>query len=323
MTAGATTQHKVAVFEPFDQAAMDLLRSVATVVEPEDPSMEAKVRCLADADAVIVRTIPLPAAIIESGRRLRVIGRHGVGVDNIDLEAAKRRGIAVVSTPGANSVAVAEFTVALILALVRRVGEASEALRGGAFSSGGSLPAQVQLHGLMGRELSSMSAGIVGYGAIGGGVARLLTNLGIGCTVYDPYMEVDEPDLAVVPSLEDLLPNVDILTLHAPLTATTRGLIGERELKALRKGAYLVNTARAELVDRNALVGALEKGHLAGAALDVWWNEPPESDSESLLSMSNVIPTPHMAAMTEESLAKMGRDVVVKVLEALDDLSGK
>ncbi len=224
---------------------------------------------------------------------LRVVARHGVGVDRVDLAAAERHGVTVTYTPGANAAAVAELTVALMLLLCRPVLAADRAVRGGDWPV------------LQGTELGRRTVGLLGAGRVGSRVARALDGLGCTVLIHDPAFDGSM-------ALGELLPRARVLSLHLPLNEETRGLVDEEVLAQLPRGALLVNTARGELVDEAALTGALDSGHLAGAALDALGEEPPRP-GHPLVARDDVIVTPHIGAHTAEARAAMGR-------LAMDDL---
>jgi D-3-phosphoglycerate dehydrogenase len=262
------------------------------------------------ADAIIVRTSPVTAADIARAGHLRVIGKHGVGVDNIALDAARARGIAVVNTPGANADAVAELVLALALVAARHVVALDHALRQGSLV--GSPPT--------GRELAGCRLGIAGFGQVGRRVAALFARaLGAGVAAYDPAVSADAIRAAGgvrAASLDALLAENDVLSLHLPLTAATRGLIGARELALMPAGSILVNTARGGIVDELALAEGLRRGTPAAAASDVFLAEPPPLD-HPLLALPNFIATPHIGAATREALDRVGLLVAEQVLEVL------
>lgn len=271
-------------------------------------------------DAIIVRSTLVDAESMDRLPGLRVIGRHGAGLDNIDLGAAQQRGIQVVNTPHSNTRSVAEYVLGVVYGMLKRFGETERALRSGAFTrEGGSLPGQVHRMGLAGRELSSCVLGIVGYGAIGRSVADLAEANGMSVAFYDPYLAGDLPAGSTrtrLESLDALLAVSDVLTLHVPGSAGQRPLIGAAELALMKRGSCLVNAARGSCVSLSALTDALESGQLAGAALDVYDEEPPAFGTR-LLEQPNVVLTPHMAAMTEEALERMAVDVAAATIEAL------
>jgi phosphoglycerate dehydrogenase-like enzyme len=254
--------------------------------------------------AAIVSTDPFDAEVLDRARELRVIARVGVGTDSIDVAAAARRGIAVCTTPGANAASTADHAIALMLAALRRVPEHDRAVRSGAWPrTGASTP----------WELSDATVGLVGYGAIGRLVHRRLSGFAVRVLVCDPQA-APGPGAEHV-ELEPLLRASDVVSLHLPLAAGTRGLLDRDRLALLRPGAVLVNTARGGLVDEDALADALERGALRAAALDVFADEPP--GRSRLLSLPNVVLTPHTGGLSERSVHEMTRRATDAVLEVL------
>jgi phosphoglycerate dehydrogenase-like enzyme len=254
--------------------------------------------------AAIVSTDPFDAVVLESASRLRVIARVGVGTDSIDLEAAARNHVAVCTTPGANTASTADHTVALMLAALRRVPQHDRAIRDGGWERTGAAT---------GWELGGATVGLVGYGAIGRQVRRRLSGFGVHVLVCDPFLG-HTPGVERV-SLEQLLADSDVVSLHLPLTESTRGLLDRRRLALLRPHAVLVNTARGALVDEEALADALERGGLRAAALDVLALEPP--GQTRLSALDNVVLTPHVAGLSEPSVREMTRRATDDVLAVL------
>jgi len=259
-------------------------------------------------DGLIVRSgTQVTAQVIQAADRLAVIGRAGTGVDNIDLEAATLRGIVVVNVPNSNAVSVAEHTIALLLALARHLPQADASLRARQWS-------RQELRGI---EVRGKTLGIVGLGRIGSAVARRAQGLEMEVIAHDPFVAVDyaaRQGVTLV-SLEELLQESDFVSLHVPLTELTRGMIGAGELSMMRPTACLVNCARGRIVDEGALCAALEAGNLAGAALDVFAEEPL-ADSP-LLRNDRVILTPHLAATTDEAQQQAAQEIVRQVVEVL------
>jgi phosphoglycerate dehydrogenase-like enzyme len=258
-----------------------------------------------DAVGALVSTDPFDAGVLARCPRLRVISRVGVGYDSIDVDAATRHGVAVTICPGGNEDAVADHTVALMLAAVRRIGENDASVRAGRWDRAGRLTPW---------ELTGSVVGLVGYGAIGRAVARRLRGFGVQLLVADPQADV-EPDVERV-SLDELLARADVVSLHAPLTADTECLIGEAALARMRPSAVLVNTSRGRLVDEAALARALGEQRIRGAALDVFQREPPGATSE-LLDLANVVLSPHIAGLSIASLASMTTQATTSVLDVL------
>ncbi len=264
---------------------------------------------IADADAVIVRLFPLTAETIAVAPRLRVIGRHGAGLDNVDLAAATRRKIPVVYVPRTHALSVAEHAIMLMLALAKRLRRLDEAVRGGEFH------ARTQIRGM---ELDGKTLGVIGFGTIGRMVAeKCRAAFAMRVLAYDPYLTPGLPlQTELVTDLDGLLRASDVVTLHVPLTADTRAMLGRRQLALLKPTALVINTSRGEIVDEEALAGALHAGRIAGAAVDVYTTEPPPDD-HPLLSAPNTVLTPHAAAHTEEALQRMAVSVANDVLAVL------
>jgi D-3-phosphoglycerate dehydrogenase len=247
------------------------------------------------------------AELLERPGRLRVIGRAGVGVDNIDLDAATRASVVVMNTPQGNVTAAAEHTIALLFALCRHIPEACAALRAGRFEQ----------KPFLGVEIAGKTLGVVGLGRIGREVARRARALGMRVIGYDPLLAEDSArDLDVtLLALEELLREADVVTLHVPATPATRHLIDRARLAAMKRGARLLNVARGGIVDEQALLDALERDHLAGAALDVFESEPPAFGP--LIHHPKVVATPHLGASTVEAQAGVARQVALQVADFL------
>ena len=296
----------VFVLDPISPRA--LARLGKDVVDWRDPALATWPD---EAEAIITRTSPVVAADIARARRLRVIGKHGVGVDNIALDAARARGIPVVNTPGANAEGVAELVLALALAAARHLVAADRALRAGTLAQAG-LPG--------GHELAGRRLGIAGFGQVGRRVADLFARaLRSPVAAYDPALPAEAiraAGAAPAASIAALVAESDVLSLHLPLSAGTRGLIGARELALMPEGSILINTARGGIVDEAALAAALRIGRPAAAASDVFVTEPPPPD-HPLLRLPNFIATPHIGGATEEALDRVGLLVVEQVLEIL------
>ncbi len=257
-----------------------------------DADEDAVVEALADADLVVCTSrIKVTERVLEA-TDLELVAKLGTGIDNVDLAAARERGVPVTYTPGANAMAVAEHAVGLMLMVCRRLVESHEHLQSGGWRD--------ELE--PGRHLYGSTVGVVGYGDIGSRVAELLAGFDVEVLAYDPYVAPFDGELggAELTDLGTVLDRADVLSLHPELTAETRGLIGAEELALLREGAILVNTARGPVVDEAALVEALDSGHLAGAGLDVFGEEPVLADSP-LLGRDRVVTTPHVGASARES----------------------
>jgi D-3-phosphoglycerate dehydrogenase len=292
----------------------DLLRDagfeVRWVREEERPLDAAKLAAIVSREApvaIVTGAEPISELALRAGDSLRMIMKHGVGVDNIDLGAATSRGIAVANAPGTNTEAVADLAVGLMLSLLRRICPANASTRSGGWSR------------FMGHELGAMTVGVVGTGRIGAAVARRVRAFGSSLLGYDVVESSSlqaECGLRYVP-LGTLLGEADVVTLHAPLMPETVKMIGANELRAMKPSAILINCARGELVDEEALYEHLKSGGIAGAAVDVFATEPPQKSR--LLELDSVVATPHIGAYTYEAMAAMDRlcaetiiDVVVR-----------
>ena len=296
---------RVVVREKIADAGIDLLRAKFDVVVDTDSPLDG---LLADADALIVRSATkVTADVLELAPRLRVVGRAGVGVDNVDVDAATRRGIVVANAPESNVVSAAEHTVGLLVALARNIPQAHAALREGRWerSKWG------------GVELADKTLGVLGFGRIGRQVARRAVGLQMKVVAYDPFVSSERfRELGVERAeLDDVLAQADFLTLHLPLNEETRGAIDAGAFARMRDGVRLVNAARGELLDEAALIDALESGKVAGAAIDVYAKEPYDGP---LLKAPNVVLTPHLAASTDEAQDRAGVIVAEQVAAALE-----
>jgi D-3-phosphoglycerate dehydrogenase len=293
----------------FPETALKRLQAEASVqVVPIDRNAVAD--ALRDADAFILRNMPfVDEELLTNALRLKVIGRFGVGVDNVDLEVARRRRIRVVYTPGANADAVAEHTLALLLALAKRLRFWHDALVRGDYHLRWT-ERSVQLQG--------KTLGIIGFGHVGRAVARRAQAFGMRLLVFDPLVSAETMASfgAERVNLDDLLRESDFVTLHVPLTNETRHLINRERLALMKAGSFLFNTARGEVCDLDALYEALQSGQLAGVALDVFPDEPPDV-SHPIFRHPNFLGTPHVAAHTPETLEHMALVVAEQVLKVL------
>lgn len=312
---------KVLLVEPIHEDGINLLNQEVTVEVSKntDPGYLASVA--GDFSGIVIRTSPLPSSVIEAASRLEVIGRHGIGLDNIDMAAVRKRGIAVVNVPDANALSVAEYVLGAILLFARRFIQADREVRGGTFfEQGASLPGLAQRLGLAGMEAAGKTLGIIGFGRIGRILAKkAIAALDMKVIVYDPLVAEEtgrELGVTVVNDLRELLGEADFVSLHVPLTKETAGLIGLGELKGMKPGAYLINASRGGVVNEEDLTAALKGGIIAGAAVDVFSREPlfPENP---LFTAPNVIMTPHTAGVTKEAARRMAVSVAEGVLDAL------
>ena len=301
---------KVLVAAPLHEKAIEVLKEAGfDVLYEEYPDEERLVQLVGDVEAIIVRSKPkVTRKVIKAAPKLKVIGRAGVGLDNIDLEAAKERGIKVVNSPGASSRSVAELAIALTFAVARKIAFADRKMREGVWAK----------KQAMGIELEGKTIGVVGFGRIGYEVAKIAHALGMRVLLYDPYPNEERAKEVggTFASLEDLLRESDVVTLHVPLVESTYHLINEERLKLMKKTAILINAARGAVVDTDALVKALKEGWIAGAGLDVYEEEPLPKD-HPLTELDNVVLTPHIGASTEEAQMRAGVQVAEQIVEIL------
>jgi phosphoglycerate dehydrogenase-like enzyme len=289
--------------------AIDLLSPACDVrVLDAYPSEDALVEACRDADAILARLGVVTRRVIESARRLRIVARHGVGVDAVDLPAATEHGVVVTTTGSENAAAVAEYTFALLLALVRHVVQADAGMRDGKWDR----------DPLVGAELDGMTMGVIGYGAIGRRVARQAMGFGMRVLAHDVAPHPPEAGVAMA-SLDEVLGRSDVVSLHTRLHADNARLLDAAAIARMKRGAYLVNTARGELVDEATLIAARESGSLRGAALDTYEREPL-APSSPLRRMRNVVLSPHVAGQTEAALRRVG---VAAAQCILDELAGR
>jgi D-3-phosphoglycerate dehydrogenase / 2-oxoglutarate reductase len=285
------------------------LRGAAEVLVHAGVAEDALATALPDVDALIVRSrTQVSATALKEATRLRVIARAGVGVDNIDVDAATRQGILVLNAPESSTIAAAEHTIAMLLALARRIPQAHAALAAGRWTR----------EQFVGTELSGKILGVVGLGKIGSEVTRRAVAFGMRVVAYDPYVTEERARRLGVElaTWDEVLAQSDVLTLHAPLARETEALIGPHELAAMKPGTLLVNCARGGLVDEEALLAALQRGQIGGAALDVFAQEPPPV-GYPLLAHPRVVATPHLGASTVEAQRSIAVDIADQVLAAL------
>lgn len=281
----------------------------ATGVEVADKGGIAKadlLKILPDFDALVVRSATkADAEVIAAGKRLKVIGRAGIGVDNVDLKAATRAGIVVMNTPDGNATTAAEHALALMMSMARMIPQATASMKAG----------QWEKKKFMGHELRNKTLGVVGLGNIGRIVADRAAGLKMHVVGYDPYFEATAAaklGIELVP-LDDLIARADVITVHTPLTPETRGLIGEKQIARMKKGVMLVNCARGGILDEAALLAGLESGKLGALALDVFTKEPPPKD-DPLVGHERVICTPHLGASTVEAQVQVSVEIAHQIL---------
>jgi D-3-phosphoglycerate dehydrogenase len=301
---------RVVVAEELSPAGLEILRGAGhEVVEVAGAPRERLLPELATADALLVRSrTKVDAALLAAAPKLSVVGRAGVGVDNVDVAAASARGVLVINAPTGNVVSAVEHTFALLLALLRRIAEASTSLAAGKWEKSR----------FVGSELAGKTVGIIGLGQVGSRVALRARAFEARLVGHDPYLPLEKAREMGVPllTLDELLEVSDIVTLHATATEGSTPLLGAGEFRRMKKGAVLVNVARGSLVDREALLDALVTGRLAGAALDVFDPEPPDPE-DPILKLPNVVATPHLGASTVEAQERVSLQTAEAVAEAL------
>ena len=303
---------KVLVTDPIADAGLDRLRDAGhEVVTDYESEGDALLDAVADANALVVRSgTDVSEAVFEAAADLVIVGRAGIGVDNIDIEAATDHGVIVANAPEGNVRAAAEHTVAMTFAVARSIPQAHGRLVGGEWAKGE----------FLGTEVNNKTLTIVGLGRVGQEVAKRLDSLGMDLVVYDPYISEERADrmgAELVEDLHDALAAGDFATIHTPLLPETEGMIGEAELAQL-EGGYLINCARGGIVDEDALAAAVDDGVLAGAALDSFAEEPLPKDSP-LLDVEEIVLTPHLGASTEAAQENVAVDTAEAVLAAFDD----
>ncbi|MEM1575830.1 MAG: hydroxyacid dehydrogenase [Nitrososphaerota archaeon] len=308
-------KYKVFLTQPIHEAGLNKL-SEECIVEiknfSEDVSEDEIIKYVKDVDAIITRLPRITRKIIENAPELKVIGRHGVGYDNIDIKAATEKSIPVVYTPEAPCEPVAEHVIGFIIALSKNIVIADKALRKHTW-----IGWEVR-HKYIGKNIKGKTLGIIGLGRIGALVAKYAKCLGMKIIYYDIYRKTDIEKLLDISyrELEDLLKESDFVSLNVPLTKSTEKLIGEKELRLMKKTAYLINTSRGKVIDEEALIKALKEGWIAGAALDVFEKEPISKDNP-LIEFDNVILSPHMSAHTEEFFIDAAVTIAEDVLRVL------
>ncbi len=299
---------KVIVADKISERGVELLRKTGWNIALT--TKDTLIAEIADADALIVRSATkVTAELLDKAPRLRAVGRAGVGVDNIDLDAATARGVLVMSTPGGNAISVAEHTFALLLGLARQVPRLDKSMHEGKWEKSSAA----------GTEVRGKTLGLIGLGRIGSEVALRADAFDMRVLGYDPYISeaaAKEVQVELVP-LEKLLAESDFISLHTALSPATQNLINAETIAKMKKGARLINAARGELIDEGALADALKSGQLGGAALDVFVHEPPKDSP--LMTMQNVIGTPHVAGSTTEAQEEVGTQVAVQIKDYLAD----
>lgn len=302
---------KILISDGLDSSGIAILKQSAEVVDMTGITPEDLLNEIGDYDALIVRgRTKVTTAIYEAGKKLKVVGRAGVGVDNIDLAAAKAHNVVVVNSPMATTTAVAELTMALMLGAAREIARADSSLKAGKW-----LKKEFE-----GFELSGKTLGVIGFGRIGAAVAKRAAAFDMTILAYDPMLSADEiAKRGGKPvSMDELLAQSDLITMHLPLTDATGGMINADAFAKMKKGAYLICAARGGVIKEAALLEALNSGKLAGAALDVFMTEPP--GLTDLVAHPKLVCTPHVGAQTVEAQRRASNDISEEVLAALNGL---
>ncbi len=301
---------KVLVSDPIDKAGIEILSQVAQVDQRVGLSSDELKRIIGDYEGLMIRSgTQVTSEVIQAGEKLRIIGRAGVGVDNVDVPAATQRGVLVVNSPGGNTIAAAEHTLALLLGLSRHVAQAHASTTAGGWDR----------KKYVGNELYKKVLGVVGLGKIGSHVAKVANAMGMEVIAYDPFISADRAQQMQVhlSELEDLFAKADYITLHLPRTSETENLVNESLLAKMKSSSRLVNCARGGIIDENALAQAINSGVIAGAALDVYANEPLSEDSPLRKVNDGLILTPHLGASTAEAQENVAIDVAEQIRDVL------
>jgi len=298
---------------PLIEEEKQVLSKYADIKIAESTDEQYLIEAVKDVDVIMVVYAEITEKIINSAPKLKGIVRYGIGVDNVDIQAASKRKIPVANVPDYCIGTVADHTFALLLALNRKILLADKALRSGECRKWTSPSPK-----LMGLDLEGKTLGLIGVGKIGSAVAARAKGFGMRVIAYDPYVpkEIAEKLGIQLTDFETLLRNSDFISIHVPLTLETRGMIGEKELKQMKKTAYIINTARGPIIQEEALYKALKNGWIAGAGLDVYKKEPPDSDNP-LFKLENVVLTPHIAYYTQEAIRRLEMSAVKEAIRIL------
>ena len=300
---------RILVADPIAEEGIAALRAHAEVDVKTGLKKDELINIIGDYDAVVVRSeTKITADVIEAGKKLQAIGRAGVGVDNIDVEAATKKGIVVVNAPTGNTISAAEHTLAMMLALARHIPQANTKLKGGEW----------RRQDFMGTELRNKTLGIVGLGNVGSEVARRAKSFDMRLIAYDPFASVEYArnlGVALV-NLDELLKEADFITMHTPLNEKTKGLINTKQLAMVKPSVRIINCARGGVIDEEALFNAVENGQVAGAAVDVFTEEPAKNNI--LFKSDKILVTPHLAASTAEAQTGAALDVSEQVITVLN-----
>lgn len=304
---------RVLISDPIEQVAVDILENAGIHVDKKAKlSEEQLAKVIGDYDGLIVRSgTQVTAPVIEKALKMKVIGRAGTGVDNIDCDAATRKGVMVMNTPGGNTISAAEHTLAMICALARNVAQGDASMKAEKWDR----------KKFMGVELHNKTLGVLGLGRVGREVVTRCQAFGMKVLGYDPMFPADAArKLGIEPvSAEEAMKHADFLTVHVPLLDETRNMINEESIATMKPGVRIVNCARGGIIDEAALLAALESGHVAGAALDVFESEPPAKHEWPLILHPRVVATPHLGASTEEAQGKVAQEIAAQMVNAFQD----
>jgi D-3-phosphoglycerate dehydrogenase len=294
--------------DPLDKMAMKILADSGLFeITAEALDKNALLKIMPEVEVLVVRSATkVTAEVIEAGKKLKLIARAGVGLDNVDAEAAGAKGVMVRNTPGANAISVAELTFGLLLGLVRQIPRGVYGIKDGKWEK----------KELKGNEISGKTIGIIGFGAIGRAVARIALAFGMKVVAYDPYVKSTDLEVTLVDSVEKLLPVADVVSLHIPLTPETKHIIGEKEISLMKDGVIIINASRGGTIDEQALYNGLISEKVSSVALDVFEVEPPSDElRRKLIGLGNVICTPHIGASTSEGQRRVGLEMAKIIVD--------
>ncbi len=304
------SKFKIMIADSLDGSAKKYLENAAEVSDFAGISPDELLTQISGFDALIVRgRTKVTKEVLETAKNLKVVGRAGVGVDNIDLTAAKSMGIKVVNSPTATTNAVAEHSLALMLSLVRKIPQGDASMKSGKWEK----------KILKGSELAGKTLGIIGMGRIGARVAQIAKVFEMEVLGYDPFLSAEtiQERFAKAVNLDELYAHSDIISLHMPFTPDTKNLLNAESFSKMKKGTYIICAARGGIIDETALLENLESGKISGAALDVFSSEPP--GLTSLVAHPNLVATPHLGAQTAEAQVRAAKDIAEEILNALEE----
>lgn len=302
---------RIHVNDPLDKSAMERLMNSGYNVTSEHLEKEELIKEIPNIDVLVVRSATkVTADIIEAGKNLKIIARAGTGLDNVDVEKAKEKGIKVINTPGANGISVAELAIGLMISCARHIAKGTMDLKNGEWTK----------KQLKGHELYKRTVGIIGFGNIGREVAKRLLAFDMRVLAYDPFVKETDMNVEIV-DLDTIFKESDFITIHVPLTNETKHLVSKDAFEKMKDGVILINAARGGVVDEEALYNALISGKVYAAGLDVFEVEPPTDElRKKLLELPNVVATPHIGASTVEAQLRVGQIIVDKILEEVKKL---